>query len=104
MSRPSSKIRRVRTGDPPSQVAPISRVGEPIIHTGIYRVLHAGHRVSHFVILMAGQDFPRCARCGEQVEFQLVEATTDLQHDRDFSVHLYEIPHPAGDEAEDEVA
>ncbi len=80
------------------------RVGETIVQSGVYRVRHAGHRVSHYVVLLAGQTFPRCARCGDDVRFQLFEATTDIRNDSDFRVRLYEIPHPspAGEEEDKE--
>jgi hypothetical protein len=87
--------------------APGCRVGETIVQSGIYRVLHAGHRVSHYVVLVSGQSFPRCARCGDQVRFELFEATSDIKNDPDFRVRLYEIPHPApaaGDDDEKEIA
>ncbi len=73
---------------------PTYHVGEAIVHPGIYRVLHRGHRDSHTVVLLSGQHFPRCARCGQDVQFQLVEATPHIKNDSDFRVHLYEIPHP----------
>lgn len=83
-------------------------VGETIVQSGVYRVLHTGHRVSHYVVLLAGESFPRCARCGDQVRFELFEATTDLKSDPDFRVRLYEIPHPppapGEKDEEDEVA
>ncbi len=108
MPRPSSNPPK----DPPSgegkSAAPtLYGVGEAIVQSGIYRVLHAGHRISHYVVLLAGEIFPRCARCGDQVRFELFEATTDLQSDPDFHIRVYEIPHPPpapGEDKEDEVA
>ncbi len=80
-------------------------VGQAIVQSGIYRVLHSGHRVSHFVVLLAGESFPRCARCGDRVTFELFQATSDTRNDPDFQVRLYEIPHPPPAEGEeDEVA
>ncbi len=79
-------------------------VGEAIVHTGIYRVLHRGHRATHTVVLLAGQHFPRCVRCGQDVEFQLVEATPHIRQDRDFRVALYEIPHPPASAKKDKKA
>ncbi len=89
--------------DPPARTY---HVGEPIVHTGIYRVLHRGHRATHKVVLLSGQNFPRCARCGQNVQFQLFQATPHIRNDRDFRVALYEIPHPppAAEEEEDEIA
>lgn len=95
--------------DEPAKTAsvPSFGVGETIVHSGIYRVAHSGHRVTHYVILLSGDTFPRCARCGDQVRFQLFEATTDLKSDPDFRVRLYEIPHPppaVEEEEKDDVA
>lgn len=70
-------------------------MGDAILHTGLYEVVHSGHRVNHFVVLLAGQTFPRCARCGDHVQFHLLEAASDTRDDPEFRVHLYEIPHPA---------
>ena len=59
--------------------------------SGIYRVVHRQHRAPHEVTLLGGDLFPRCAKCGEDVEFELVKAAPDL-NSRTFAVHLYEIP------------
>lgn len=103
---PKSPKNRSAGKDAKASIIVTSRVGEPIVHTGIYRALHAGYRVSHYVVLLSGQNFPRCARCGDEVQFQLFEATSEIQNDPGFRVHLYEIPHPppAAGEKEDEVA
>jgi hypothetical protein len=101
-----------RSSNPPKAAktasTPSFAVGETIVRSGIYRVAHTGHRVSHYVILLSGDSFPRCARCGDQVRFELFQATTDLKSDPDFRVRLYEIPHPppadGEEETEDEVA
>lgn len=82
----------------------IFRVGDTIVCSGVYRVLHDAHRASHYVVLLAGQEFPRCSRCAGQVRFQLVEATTDIKSDPDFRVHPYEIPHPPPAPGEEEPA
>ena len=100
MPRPSSSARKV----PPDDAAPFSRVGEPILRSGIYQVFHAGHRMAHNVVLIAGEAFPRCVRCGNDVRFRLKEATSDLKSDPDFRVRLYEIPHPAPPDDEEEGA
>lgn len=87
----SQDPKKTRSGD---RVAARQRVGELIVQSGIYRVHHGGHRVSHYVVLIAGQEFPRCARCGEEVEFELFRAATEEAQDTAFHVHVYEIPHP----------
>ncbi len=102
----SSKPPKDRPSGEAKTAASTYGVGEAIAQSGVYRVQHAGHRVSHFVVLLAGESFPRCARCGDQVRFALFQATTDSRSDPDFRVRLYEIPHPppADGEEEDEVA
>ena len=108
MRRPTPIRLKNRSGHKHAKAPPVEdhRVGELIVQSGIYRVRHAGHRVSHYVALLSGQNFPRCARCGDQVRFQLFEATADIKNDPDFQVHLYEIPHPppSPDEEDDKVA
>lgn len=100
MPRLSPNPRKDRTEHKPVKASDTFAVGETIVHTGIYRVVHAGHRVSHFVVLLSGQNFPRCARCGDHVLFQFCRATAAIHHDPQFRVHLYEIPHPPSSEDE----
>lgn len=80
------------------------RPGEPILATGIYRVFHGEHRVCHEVTLLAGEVFPKCAECGEDVHFQLLREAPLLNTDGSFRVRLYQVPHPAKEEAEPESA
>lgn len=70
------------------------RVGEVIPFTGIYRVFHSQHRVSHDVTLLIGETFPHCSQCGHQVHFELLQEASQIAGDSDFRVRLYEIPHP----------
>ena len=71
---------------------PIFRTGEPIPESGIYRVIHKAHRVPHEVTLLSGQNFPRCAKCQDSVQFELIQAATELLHEHGFHVQLYELP------------
>jgi hypothetical protein len=75
--------------------SPYFRVGEPIPFTGIYNVFHLSHRVSHEVTLLAGEFFPRCSVCANEVHFELVAEAPQAATDSDFRVRLYEIPCPA---------
>lgn len=80
------------------------RAGEEILVTGLYRVVHTDHRLSHEAILAAGGIFPRCNRCGEKVHFELLKAVPQLQKDPNFrSLKLYEIPHPREEDQEERV-
>jgi hypothetical protein len=46
----------------PSEAVPVS---------GVYRVEHRGHRETHDAILRAGEVFPACSVCDQQVRFTL---------------------------------
>ncbi len=79
--------------------SPLFRVGERVPESGIYRVFHAEHRVSHEVTLVAGHDFPRCSACGADVHFELRQAAPEIAQDANFrGRRLFEIPHPDADE------
>jgi hypothetical protein len=71
---------------------PIFRTGEAIPESGIYRVIHKAHRVPHEVTLLSGHDFPRCSKCKDSVQFELIQAATELLHEHGFRVQLYELP------------
>lgn len=71
---------------------PIFRTGEAIPESGIYRVIHKAHRVPHEVTLLSGHNFPRCSKCKDAVQFELIQAATELFHEHGFRVQLYELP------------
>jgi hypothetical protein len=58
--------------------------------SGIYRVIHAQHRLAHEVTLVEGQVFPPCAKCRDEVRFELVRGVPALE--RRGSVSLYALP------------
>jgi hypothetical protein len=63
---------------------------EVVPHTGIYTVYHTEHRLPHEVILIGGDKFPRCSKCGVAVTFALVRiARAGFEH---HPVHVYELP------------
>lgn len=70
------------------------RTGERIPESGIYRVIHREHRLPHEVTLLREGEFPRCARCQDAVQFQLIQAAESIQVTHEFStrIHLYELP------------
>ena len=71
------------------------QTGELVTESGIYRVLHASHRLPHTVTICKGERFPRCAKCADQVKFELIHAA-----DCPFSyepLHVYEL-HPLEEE------
>jgi hypothetical protein len=72
---------------------PFFRAGEPIIESGVYRVFHAGHRVSHEVTLIKNEAFPECLKCGKDVHYELLRTAPSLDQDHGFNVRLYKVPH-----------
>ena len=78
--------------------------GEAIRTSGIYRVFHSIHRVSHEVTLLKGEQFPPCHRCGAKVHFELQREVPSIDSDYDFRIRLFQIPHPEVKEAEEETA
>jgi hypothetical protein len=60
--------------------------------SGIYRVLHAQHRLPHEVTLISGQTFPPCSKCHNEVRFELVRELPELARERRGSVSLYSLP------------
>ena len=60
--------------------------------SGIYRVVHAQHRLPHEVTLLGGQTFPPCAQCREDVRFELVRELPELERQRRGHVSLYSLP------------
>ena len=53
--------------------------------SGVYRVVHRGHRADHRVLIIKGDEFPRCRRCGRDVSFELADPTEYAAHDWDFA-------------------
>ena len=69
--------------------------GQTVPESGIYRVIHADHRLPHAVTICKDEIFPRCAKCDDLVTFELVRAL-----DCPFTyepMHVYEL-HPVGQE------
>lgn len=66
--------------------------GQTVPHSGIYRVLHAGHRLPHEVTLVAGEIFPRCSKCKDAVQFQSIRQATLAHADKSFKIVVYELP------------
>jgi hypothetical protein len=66
------------------------RTGDLIPQTGIYRVNHKAHRLPREVILLRSGRFPRCARCGAPVIFELINANPSVFFYQPF--RIYELP------------
>jgi hypothetical protein len=65
---------------------------DTIPESGVYRVIHAQHRLPHEVTLIAGQIFPPCAKCHEDVRFELLRELPALSRERRGNVSLYSLP------------
>lgn len=71
--------------------AMVFRTGQTVPESGIYRVIHGGHRLPHEVTLLRDQVFPRCSKCANLVEFEPL-ALAPLMGDRRGKIVLYELP------------
>ncbi len=67
----------------PRRKKQIFRTGEVAPVTGIYRVVHAGHRLPHHGILLRGEKFPPCRTCLDAVTFMLLRAAGHMASDSD---------------------
>jgi hypothetical protein len=76
----------------PARARRLFTSGESVPEAGIYRVFHAEHRVSHEVTLNRGQKFPICAKCANDVLFELLRGAPELFTSRNLNVTLYQLP------------
>lgn len=67
------------------------QTGQRIPASGIYRVKHRQHRLPHVVTLIKNETFPRCVKCGNLVDFELVLAAEDYR-EAEASVRIYALP------------
>ncbi len=76
--------------------------GQAILESGIYRVHHAEHRLSHEVTLIKDHIFPVCAQCATQVHFELLRAAPAIVDDPNFGfrIQLYALPAIREDDAD----
>jgi hypothetical protein len=52
----------------------VYKPGQVVPKAGIYRVSHAAHRLPHRASFKAGDQFPPCAKCADEVRFELMRA------------------------------
>ena len=52
----------------------VYKPGQVVPKAGIYRVSHAEHRLPHKASFKAGDQFPQCAKCADDVRFELTVA------------------------------
>jgi hypothetical protein len=60
--------------------------GETALISGIYRAGHAAINGNHAgeVVIIKGNQFPICSRCGESLEFSLLQSAVHISEDEDF--------------------
>jgi hypothetical protein len=80
----------------------VYETGAVVPETGIYLVVHSAHRLPHEVVVIQGQRFPRCQKCGDAVLFELLHSAPDLY--RHSTAFVYELPVLDEDEEEDATA
>jgi hypothetical protein len=63
----------------------IYQSGDIASTSGIYEVQHTKICLPERVIVLEGQAFPNCPRCGAKVSFRLKTAAPHIRSDEDFS-------------------
>ena len=59
--------------------------GDTVKQSGIFEVVHdAEHRAAHEVVMIAGDAFPNCETCDQNVRFRLVRTAPYIFQDQDF--------------------
>ena len=68
--------------------------GQVVPESGVYRVHHAEHRLSHEVTLIRENRFPICSKCANEVHFELLRAAPLMVDDLNFRfrIQLYALP------------
>ncbi len=69
----------------------VYQTGQKVPESGIYKVMHAEHRLPHEVTLLKGAEFPRCSKCKGSVRFSTVAVAPRLDSIRE-RVTVYELP------------
>ncbi len=75
-------LRRDAHAYKPGQMVPIS---------GIYTVVHIGHRPDHEVVAIRGEEFPPCRVCRTNVTFFPTQPVTHMTHDFDLAGPSFQI-------------
>ena len=73
-------------GSPRQQMTTqVFKPGDEAPVSGVYLVAHWEHRAEHEVTLRAGEQFPACSSCHEQVRFRLHHQAEEIRSDADFA-------------------
>jgi hypothetical protein len=64
----------------------IHNSGETALISGIYQAGHPVINGKHGgeVVIIKGNQFPKCSRCGEPMEFSLLQGAIHISEDEDF--------------------
>jgi hypothetical protein len=58
----------------------VYKPGQTVPSSGIYKVLHAEHRLPHKASFKAQEKFPQCGKCAAQVRFELMVAAEEEEN------------------------
>ena len=78
MGNQKSRLQLVHSRSVTGPIAELYETGTVIPVTGIYRVVHSAHRLPHEALIIQGQRFPKCQKCGDVVFFELIHSAGDL--------------------------
>jgi hypothetical protein len=53
--------------------------------SGLYTVVHEGHRAEHEVLAIRGDEFPFCRVCKSEVRFYVTQVIPYITHDFDLA-------------------
>jgi hypothetical protein len=67
-----------------SKAEQVFQPGDAVPESGVYTVVHDGHRDRHPATIFHGTRFPQCARCGKAVRFVLARPAALISEDVDF--------------------
>lgn len=65
----------------------MQETGQEVPKSGVYRVVHAEHRLPREVVLIAGNKFPRCGKCAIVVSFELIRTLPSGTEQSNVVVH-----------------
>lgn len=61
------------------------RPGQMVPISGVYTVVHEGHRGEHEVLAIRGDEFPFCRICTNEVRFYVAQIVPYVTHDFDLA-------------------
>ena len=70
----------------PAQHSRVFLLGQPVLESGIYEVIHdQGHRQAHEAVMYRDDLFPACDQCDMKVRFKLIRSAPYIFDDEDFA-------------------